>query len=106
MNDRCDLQAWIGAEVSFLIPAFHPTYLFAMRVIAVEDAGVWIACKELTDSIVEKRYGAAELEGLQDIAAFIPFSQIACILIGQHQQPPRLKVLSRDTPSNEKDSNA
>ncbi len=75
-----ELRRLIGLQVIVTGPSFIDNEkLESVKLLAVEDAGIWIESQEAVDRLVGKLQKKASASSL---AIFIPYGQIVTILAG------------------------
>jgi hypothetical protein len=80
------LRRLIGYQVVVMGPAFIDSEkLQSVKLLAVEDAGIWIESQEAFDKVTGKLPKKPTASAL---AFFIPFSQITTILAGYDPTAP------------------
>src|SRR5208337_3152447 len=75
------LQALIGQEVLAFIPHIDPKVFQTVKLLAIEDGGLWIECEKLTQLILQ----SARLPAAKTPAFFFPYSQITFLMVPVEQ---------------------
>jgi hypothetical protein len=75
-----ELRKLIGLQVVLMGPSFIDNEkLESVKLLAVEDAGIWIESQNAVDRVVGKLQKKPSASGL---AFFVPYAQIVTILAG------------------------
>jgi hypothetical protein len=77
---KIELRRLIGHRIIVMGPSFIDNeQLDSVKLLAVEEAGIWIESQEAVDRVVGKLQKKPSTPGL---AFFVPFGQIVSILAG------------------------
>jgi hypothetical protein len=77
---KIELRRLIGHRIIVMGPSFIDNeQLDSVKLLAVEEAGIWIESQEAVDRVIGKLQKKPSTPGL---AFFIPFGQIVSILAG------------------------
>lgn len=71
-----DLKAMVGQSVVALIPIFDKIQFQEVKLLAVEDAGVWVESQKFMNQLLQK---VGVTMSPKTMVFFLPFSQIAFI---------------------------
>ena len=75
-----ELRRLIGLQVIVMGPSFIDNEkLESVKLLAVEDAGIWIESQEAVDRIVG---GLQKKPSSPSLAIFVPYAQITAVLAG------------------------
>jgi hypothetical protein len=75
-----ELRRLVGRQVIVMGPSFiENEKLHSVKLLAVEDAGIWIESQEAVDKVIGNMPKKPTAEGL---AFFVPFGQVTSILAG------------------------
>ena len=69
----------IGKEVGILIPVIHPKIYQRMKIIGVEEGGIWVESQKLINEMLQALKVTAAPNTL---VIFVPYHQIAFAITG------------------------
>jgi hypothetical protein len=71
------LESLIGTEIVAFVPAFHPSQWQKLKLVNVEQSGIWVENRALQDGLLKE---SRVIMSPKSAVFFLPFSSVVYVL--------------------------